>query len=189
MESASLAARGQSTASHPPSPLEDDFEATMDSLSPLVEEIASRANATRGASCEQPSTCRASMEGVQAPPHGEERATSGQAGSTSWWALKGFLADPCVTLSATLPSGPHIASIGGTDLLEAWRQQYFLVSIPVILSFLLSHSRSTNEFLLQQSAELARILSVHDHCLTSSVPEIKELKAKLAESRATITEL
>lgn len=63
------------------------------------------------------------------------------------------------------------------------------VEHPRYSALLLSYSRSTNEFLLQQSTKLACIFSVHEYCLTSAASEVEELKAKLAKSRATVGEL
>ncbi|XP_059436517.1 uncharacterized protein LOC132169506 [Corylus avellana] len=74
-EVASPTSRVQSTVGDPSSPPKDDYEAAMDSLSPLVEEIASGVNLLRGDMHDESSPRRASTEDAHTSP--EEEGVAG----------------------------------------------------------------------------------------------------------------
>jgi hypothetical protein len=99
----------------------------MDSLSPLVEEIASSSDPIREIPREKSPTNSDEARGVQAPLHGGGEDASKQGDLPNWWATKGFLADPCAALVSTLPQELLSASKGKANPLEAWWKQYFVV--------------------------------------------------------------
>jgi hypothetical protein len=83
----------------------DDFTEAVESLSHLVQEIASQVESTPEALRETTITDKEEVGNMLMPPLKEGKGTGEHSCEASWWwIIVGFLANPCVTLASVLPA-------------------------------------------------------------------------------------
>jgi hypothetical protein len=73
-----------------PAPAKDDFAAVVESLSLLVQEIASQVEPASKVPQEAVIMGRKEMDGMSMPSSGEDEGIGEQSSAPSWWAVAGF---------------------------------------------------------------------------------------------------